>query len=738
MTKPQFIRFGREICGELAQAERREWWLANGRGAYAAGTVAGTLTRRYHGLLIAPLAPPLGRSLVFAKADAWLEADDQRWPLFSNRWANDIIDPRSHNHIEAFWLDGRMPVWCFAFGDLKLELRLRLEPGANTFYLAYRPDFPRQQHRQLHLRIRLLINARDHHGNAEPWRFNPVIESDGADGLVVRNPEGPGSQTYQLKFLARGGTIRPNHSWYQNFDLRLEEERGLPSHDHHLCVGEYLLPLANGEWSGLTASLEENASPYIEEAMRRFFAHDDGVLARAHVSVPELSDSPDCIRQLTLAADSFLFARPLPECADGVSVIASFPWFGDWGRDTMIALPGLTLATGRYDSARLILKTFAKFVDQGMLPNAFPGSGETPEYNTVNAALWYMEAWRAYIEATDDWVSLRQIFPVLEDIIRWYCAGTRYGIGLDGADGLLKAGEAGVQLTWMDAKVGDWVVTPRTGKAVEINALWYNALKVMAAFANKLQLSANYYEQQAAAAHTGFQRFLNPANGGLFDVLDGPDGDDDSLRPNQILAVSLPFSPLSDSIQQAVVKICGNTLLTSYGLRSLAGNHPGYKPHYGGGVLERDGAYHQGTVWAWLLGHYALAEYRISHDVQKSMSRLNPIRDHLLDAGLGPVSEIFDADPPHTPRGAPAQAWSVACGLCTGSLVAAGEGKAKIVGRAVRTCTLTGLTTVRTAHPTTGEIHENNCTKNNRVFSHVRRGDSPGGRSCRRDLQYYC
>ncbi|MDD5322251.1 MAG: amylo-alpha-1,6-glucosidase [Methylococcales bacterium] len=387
------------------------------------------------------------------------------------------------------------------------------------------------------------------------------------------------------------------------------------------------------------------------------------MLARAHVSVPELCDSPDWIRQLTLAADSFLFARPLPEQADGESIIAGYPWFGDWGRDTMIALPGLTLATGRYDSARHILQTFGRFVDQGMLPNVFPGNGVNPEYNTVDAALWYIEAWRAYVETTEDLTSLREIFPVLEDIIRWHCAGTRFGIGLDDTDGLLKAGEAGVQLTWMDAKVGDWVVTPRTGKAVEINALWYNALKVMAVFASKLHLSTKYYEVQAAATHAGFQRFLNPANGGLFDVLDGPDGNDDSVRPNQILAVSLPFSPLSNDLQQAVVRICGKTLLTSYGLRSLADNHPDYKPHYGGGVLERDGSYHQGTVWAWLLGHYALAEYWVSRNIDQAMSRLNPIRDHLLDAGLGTVSEIFDADPPHTPRGTPAQAWSAACVL---------------------------------------------------------------------------
>ncbi len=663
MNRPSFIRFGRETCGELAQAERREWWLSNGLGGYAAGTVAGTLTRRYHGLLIAPLDAPLGRSLVFAKADAWLEMEGRSLPLFSNRWPDHVIDPSGYNHIEAFWLDGRMPVWRFAFGDLKLEQRLWMEPGANTVYLSYRPDFPKGQKRTLRLRIRLLVNARDHHGNSEPWRFNPVIEPHGLDTLKVNNPLGSGSHSYQLKFQACGGTVKPEHAWIENFDLPIEAERGLPQRDHHLCVGEYTIPIANGEWSGLTASLEENASPYVEEAMRRFFAYDDGVIARTQITVLELRDSPDWIQQLVLAADNFLFARPLPSQPKGESIIAGFPWFGDWGRDTMIALPGLTLATGRYESARHILNTFANFIDQGMLPNVFPDVGETPEYNTADASLWYIEAWRAYMDTTDDWEELRKIFPILEEIIKWYTQGTRFGIALDGQDGLLKSGEPGVQLTWMDAKVGDWVVTPRTGKAVEINALWYNALEAMSRFAHKLKLPTETYENQAAATRAGFQRFINPANGGLFDVLDGPNGNDDALRPNQILAVSLPFSPLSQNNQQTTVKLCGKALLTSYGLRSLAPDQPQYMPQYGGGVPERDGAYHQGTVWAWLLGHYALANYRVSHDIDMAFSCLEPIRDHLFDAGLGTISEIFDADPPHKPRGAPAQAWSVACVL---------------------------------------------------------------------------
>jgi Glycogen debranching enzyme len=667
-TRPDCVRFGRAICGDLVQAEQREWWLGNGRGAYAAGTVAGTLTRCYHGLLIAPLVPPLGRFLVFAKADATLREGGCVWPLCSNRWADGVIDPQGHVHIESFQLDGRMPVWRFAFGDLHLEMRVWLEPGADTVYVAYRPEWSPvdTSERPLSLEVKLLVNARDHHSNAAPWDFKPVIEPDGEagtprHGLIVRSLKGSGhSLPFTLRFQARGGTITPDHTWYENFDLPVERERGLPGRDHHLCVGQAKLSLYPQEWGGIVASLHEDASPYLEEAMRRFHAHDTSLLTRSQVLVRELHDAPPWVQQLVLATDNFVFARPLPEVPDGESVIAGYPWFGDWGRDTMIALPGLTLATGRFESACRILLTFARFMDRGMLPNVFPGSGETPEYNSADAALWYLEAWRAYVEVTEDPVTLKEVFPVLDGIIDAYRQGTRYGIAVDPRDGLLRAGEPSVQLTWMDVKIGDWVVTPRIGKPVEINALWYNALNVMARFAEGLNRPSETYRALAAQARVGFQRFINP-EGGLFDVLDGPHGDDATVRPNQIFAVSLPYSPLERADQIHVVRQCGRELLASYGLRSLSPAHPDYKPHYVGGVWERDSAYHQGPVWAWLLGHYALAEYRIHGDAQAAQARLEPTRDHLLDAGLGTVSEIFDGAPPYLPRGAPAQAWSVAC-----------------------------------------------------------------------------
>lgn len=655
---PGWIRFGREICGDLPQAERREWWLANGVGGYAAGTIAGTLTRRYHGLLVAPVNPPLGRHLVVAKADAELVDGDRTWDLATNRWRGGAIAPRGYLNLESFHLHGRMPVWRFACGDLRVEQYIWMEQGENTTYCAWRLlGGRRDAARPLALRVKLLVNARDFHGSSRPWDFNPVIEG-GGDTLRVLHPN-----WFSVHIKARGGRLQSRHDWYENFDLPVERERGLGDSDAHLCVGEATLNLFPGETVGLVTSLSADASPYLDEAMRRAQAHDEGQLRRALVQVPALAQAPDWVSQLVLAADSFVFRRASAEVPDGESVIAGYPWFGDWGRDTMIALPGLTLATGRYDTARRILATFARHVDGGMLPNVFPGTGDVPEYNTADAALWYVEAWRAYVDATADTQSLRQVMPVLEAIVEHHLRGTRYGIGVDPHDGLLRAGEEGVQLTWMDAKVGDWVVTPRIGKPVEINALWCNALHAMARFREQLGQSPQPYEGLLERARAGFARFVDADSGALRDVIDGPRGDDATLRPNQIFAVSLPYSPLERTTQRRVVDVVGRALLTSYGLRSLDPAHPDYRPVYAGGVWERDGAYHQGPVWAFLLGHYALAEFRVSGDAASAQALLEPLRDHLMDAGLGSVSEIFDAAVPHAPRGTPSQAWSVACTL---------------------------------------------------------------------------
>ncbi len=478
---PEPIRFGRAVCGTLAEAERREWWITNGLGAYGAGTIAGSLTRRYHGLLIAPIASPLGRRVILAKADATLIDGDRFWPLFTNRWKGGDVAPAGHVRIGSFHLDYSVPVWTYEIGDRVIEARIWMEPGTHTIYAAWllRPGTDPLEG-GLSLRITLLANDRDHNGPTSIGGFDPDIKANG-ERLVMTD-----AGLFSLTIRAPGGNIAPKRDWYRNFDLPIESERGLDSTDSHLCVGEATIPLIAGQWYGVVASLDPEPSTNLADALRRRLDHDRAVVAAATASSPAMRQAPDWIARLALAADAFVFARPLPSVPDGQSVIAGYPWFGDWGRDTMISLPGLTLVTGRSDTALRILKTFASFVSQGMLPNVFPGAGDHPDYNTADASLWFFDAWRAYVDATGDIAALREAFPVLSDMIAWHQKGTRYGIGVDPADGLLKAGAAGVQLTWMDAKVGDWVVTPRIGKPVEINALWYNALCVMAAFARTI------------------------------------------------------------------------------------------------------------------------------------------------------------------------------------------------------------------------------------------------------------
>jgi predicted glycogen debranching enzyme len=650
------IRFGREVCGDLAQAERREWWLANGRGGYAAGTVALSLTRRYHALLVAPLDPLLGRVLVFAKADATLLAGGSAYPLFTNRWASGAIEPKGYALLESFHLDGTVPVWRFRCGGHLVEHRIWMEFGTDTVYAAWRLDNDPDS-APAELRVTLLANARDHHGESRPAGFTPELRVAGA-ALSVAVPG-----RFTLAIRASGGVIAAASDWYEDFDLPLERERGLAARDSHRHVGDARLPLRPGEWIGFAASLGPIDTVDLAAALARRRAHDRAVLERAIRADPVFAAAPPWVLRLVLAADLYPIVRPVAGATLGHSVIAGYPWFGDWGRDTMIALPGLCLATGRFEEARDILETFAHFVDRGMLPNVFPGAGAVPEYNTADAALWYVEAWRAYVAASGDRAALERIFPVLAEIVSRHLAGTRYGIGVDPADGLLRAGEEGVQLTWMDARIGDHVVTPRIGKPVEINALWYNALAAMAALAERLGRPAGDCRAAAARARAGFARFVMPAGAGLYDVIDGPGGPDPRLRPNQLLALSLWASPLDPAMQRAVLCRCAAALVTSYGLRSLAPGEPQYHGRYEGGVAERDGGYHQGPVWAWLLGHYALAHHRVHGDAAAAQRLLRPLGDHLLDAGLGQVSEIFDGDPPHTPRGCPAQAWSVACAL---------------------------------------------------------------------------
>jgi predicted glycogen debranching enzyme len=658
MTLPSPIELGRSLCGDLASAERREWIVTNGLGGFASGTVAGTLTRRYHGLLFAALRPPGCRTLLVAKFDEVAEYAGLRYELGTNRWEGGVVAPRGYAYIERFRLSGTTPVWTYAVAEALLEKRVWMEPGANTTYVRYahlRGAEP------LGLRVTVLANFRDFNSLARAGdRVLAVAPID----LGVRVEASGGAQPFFV--TAQRGAVTPSQVWYRDFQLTDEAERGLDDLEDHACIATFHLDLAPGESVTVTAGDREPGPPDSEQAWQRRQAHEASLRRAWTGARREPTAAPAWLSRCVLAADQFVVARDgggdvgARSGADARTVIAGYPWFGAWGRDTMIALKGLTLWTGRPAIAAGILTGFAEFVDGGMLPNDFPDGGEAPAYNTVDAALWFVEAVAAYVDATGDRPLLRTLFPKLVEIVDAYCAGTRYGIKRDPRDGLIAAGVPGVQLTWMDAKVGDWVVTPRIGKPVEIAALWYNALERVAALAPLAEADPAPYVELASEAKAGFARFWDAESQYCYDVLDGPGGPDRSVRPNALFAVALPFSPLDGSQQRAVVGLCARDLLASTGLRSLAPSDPKFIGTYGGPQRERDAAYHQGTSWLWLLGVFSSAYARAYGDVDGARAYLDPFADALLDGALGTLGEIADGDPPFTPRGAIAQAWSVA------------------------------------------------------------------------------
>lgn len=663
------FELGRDVCNNLPAAEKREWLVTNGLGGYACGTVAGLLTRRYHGLLVAAFKPPLGRTLLLTKLDETATYNQQTYPLFANRWANEVIDPHGYLHLERFYLEGTTPVWTFACADALLEKRIWMQPGANTTYICYTL---RRGVSPLTLSLKALINYRDYHADthANNWQMQitPVEH-----GLKITAFESA-TPFYLLSHQAQATAM---HNWYRGFYLTVEAYRGLEAVEDHLHAGTFEATLHPKQSFTLVASTEPTPQLDGEQAYAHRQNYEQQLLlpAKRLFKKCKTDDNTQLVKKvqhLILAADQFIVRRPLPNTSQGQSIIAGYPWFSDWGRDTMIALPGLTLTTGRPQVARRILKTYAGFVSEGMLPNRFPDAGEAPEYNTVDAALWYFYALHQYVLKTKDKKLVKELYPVLVDIIDRYRLGTRYNIHVDPQDGLLYAGEPGFQLTWMDAKVGDWVITPRIGKPVEVNALWHHALRVMAAFSRqvgKSKATIRHYSEQADFAADSFrQRFWYKAGGYLCDVIDGPGGDpgydgkryDRRLRPNQILAVALPFNLLSHEQAKSVVDVCTQHLLTPYGLRSLAPTEAAYIGHYGGNQYQRDGAYHQGTVWAWLIGPFVQAHLRVYGDAALAQTYLHPLIQSLSNHCVGNINEIFDGDPPFAARGCIAQAWSVA------------------------------------------------------------------------------
>jgi predicted glycogen debranching enzyme len=618
--------------------------VTNGLGGFASGTLAGANTRRYHGFLVASLAPPVGRTLLVSKIELSAEYLGQVTDLSANEFAGGAISGQGFVYIESFSVLCGIPTWRYALGDALLQVQIFMAPGANASYLRLellRSSAP------MRLTLKPLVTYRDYH--RQNRGVQPLRVQSGADSCEVL--AGDGARPYWLSISHGQFTAAPE--WYWNFWRRAEAERGLDALEDLLKVGSFTTELSVHQAMYLTATAESTAPLPAAEVQ-------DALISEARrLTAPLPQTAPPWIRTLALASDQFIVRR-----AAGASIIAGYPWFADWGRDTMISLPGLANSLRRYDLAAGILETYARFIDRGMLPNRFPEDGQAPEYNTADATLWMFHALDDYLQARRDPDLAARMFPVLMAIIHAHADGTRYGICVDPADGLLRAGERGTQLTWMDAKHGDQVFTPRIGKPVEINALWLNALDVAARLAARFRNSAQkrLCESLLTKASANFGRFWNQERACLYDVIDVEGGSavDARIRPNQILAVSLPYCALGDAQMRAVVDCCGRELLTSHGLRSLGPREPGFIGRYRGDAAERDAAYHMGTVWGWLLGPFARAHYRVHGDARRAQSFLDPVAQALHGACLGTLGEIFDGDAPHTARGCFAQAWSVA------------------------------------------------------------------------------
>jgi predicted glycogen debranching enzyme len=642
------IRFGQDVCGNLEAALRREWIETNGLGGFASSTINGLNARRYHGLLVAATKPPVGRFVLLSKFEATLSLDGRKFDLSANRYPG-IIHPQGFQFLNEFRLDP-FPIFTYEVKGIQIEKTVFMVQGENTTIIQYQIKSNATLPDRIDLELRPLIAFRDYHSlTHENGSLNRTVEIK--PGLASISPY---ADLPTLHLAHNAAEVEKSGNWYRNFEYDAERERGLDFVEDlfNPCVLRF--DMRSKTQATIIASTERRDVAKADEYRR-------SEVSRRRANVMHSPVEDDFVKTLTTVTDQYIVAR-----GDQKTVIAGYHWFSDWGRDTMIALPGLTLPTKRYEVARSILRTFAQHVDRGMLPNRFPDEGETPEYNTVDATLWFFEAIRAYLAYTDDLEFIREnLYGVLTDIISWHVRGTRYGIKVD-PSGLLNSGEPGVQLTWMDAKVGDWVVTPRRGKAVEIQALWYNALCIMENLAKKLgdKSGRKRFDSMAALTKWSFNRLLwNEKGGYLYDVVNGgpPDA---SIRPNQIFAVSLPHTMLSPERGRAVVETVQQHLLTPYGLRSLAPSDPQYRGRYTGGPESRDGAYHQGTVWPWLMGPFITAYIKVGGSNgsarRQAENWLSGIRDHLAEAGLGHISEIFEGDPPHRPCGCIAQAWSVA------------------------------------------------------------------------------
>lgn len=646
-----------------------EWLVANGLGGYASSALSGAMTRRYHGVLVAALPAPVGRMVMLSHVQAAVcHADGTSMPLEPAVPCRGAPQDDRHATLAEFRLEDGLPVWQYDAADVILEKRILMPHRQNTVHITYRVL---DAAGPVRLGLRPFMHFRHYESSLSAAPIAPYTLTAIDDRFEVR----AGPDLPPLRLAVRGCPSVLTLDGAQSLHPYVEEKhRGYPCDGHIWSPGCFHLDLDRqaGRTDGtLIASTEAwktvdaltPAEAAGAEAERRARLLDQAVPAAQQGLAAEL----------VLAADQFIVtpvgrseeaARALAVGTEARTVIAGYHWFTDWGRDTMISLEGLTLTTGRWQEAGFILRTFAHYVRDGLIPNMFPDGEREGLYHTADATLWFFHAIDRYVTVSGDTSLLDTLLPTLHEIVRKHLEGTRFGIGVDPADGLLRQGAEGYQLTWMDAKIDDWVVTPRRGKAVEINALFYNALRLFEGWvrAAEGEAAAAIIQAHADRARTSFNvRFWNAQGGYLYDVVDGESGDDPACRPNQILALSLTHPVLTPDRWRPVLDVVRRTLLTPYGLRSLAPNHPDYKSRYYGDLRARDAAYHQGTVWAWLMGPFVDAWRRVAPgdepEIRKAIGQFDA---QLSEAGVGQISEIFDAEAPYTPRGCIAQAWSVA------------------------------------------------------------------------------
>jgi predicted glycogen debranching enzyme len=645
----------------------REWLVTNGLGGYAAGTVANVLTRRYHGLLVAALPAPFGRMMMLSHISEQLRLENGRTFRFGGlEYVSGEIRESGIEHLVEFRLEGGLPVWCFEVEEHVIEKRVVLPYEQNSVHVVYRLLSGGKV--RLKLRPALHIRGQEepvNQSHEEPAHINVVQDRY---EIIAPIPGLPPLRMY-LHGEDRALTIDPRY--LRGVLYRVEKRRGYQDAGELWSPGYFRATLSREDPVSVVGSTENwdvilalSSEEAIEAATER---------AGRLLQAASAQNKDTMVRELVLAADQFIITpvtraeeKPRARAAgDEVrTIIAGYHWFTDWGRDTMISLEGLTLLTGRVPEAGAIIRTFGRHLEYGLLPNLFPEGQREGLYHTADATLWFFEAIHRYLSHSSDWDTLFFLLPKLVEVYQAHLRGTRFGIGVDPEDALLRQGADGYALTWMDAKMGDWVVTPRRGKAVEINALWYNALCLLCGWLDQNEqrdLAAQVRSQAARVRQSFNRRFWCEERSHLYDVIDGPDGNDAACRPNQILAIALPHAVLEAERWPPVFRTVREKLLTPVGLRTLSSDHPEYQATYDGDLRTRDGAYHQGTVWPWLIGPFTDAMLKVAPDNVMSLKEVfDGLESHLDDACIGSISEIFDGDAPYHPRGCAAQAWSVA------------------------------------------------------------------------------